>query len=55
MKTNKSTIIYIIIIMIIGVFYWPTPYNYFDKVFRVNRITGQIQVWQSGDWIPLRQ
>ena len=58
------TIIICVTLLIIGFFFWPTPYRY-DLVksgfatypLRIHRLTGNVEVffYKAGKWIPLKR
>jgi hypothetical protein len=51
---NIIKIILIVLVILFGVYVWPTPYKYMskisDKPTRMHRITGKIELYYGGRW-----
>jgi hypothetical protein len=48
--TTKQKLFLVALVVLVVVFYWPTPYDYFvasTAIIRINRITGGVQYWSS--------
>ena len=55
---NFIKLILIVLVILFGVYVWPTPYKYMPSVdfygqvtpFKIHRITGKGYIWRNGIW-----